>query len=105
MTDNDVVYQLTPKGKYSRNSSEKAIQNWIYHFLSGMASTQLDFPLSQWCKLVKQGNINLDLLYPSRINPKLSAYDQVFGAFDYQKTPLPPPGMKVLTHVLTIDHR
>ena len=68
-----------------------------------MASTHPDFPLLQWCKLVEQGNINLKLLRPSRINPKLSSYAQVFGAFYYQKTLFPPPGMKVLSHVLPIN--
>ena len=70
-----------------------------------MESTHPYFPLSQWCKLIEQSNITLNLLRPSIINPKLSAYSQVFGNFDYQKTPLPLPGMKVLSHVLTIDRR
>jgi hypothetical protein len=35
---------------------------------------------------------------PSRINPRLSAEAQLNGAFDYNKTPLAPPGMKVLIH-------
>ena len=50
MNANNVAYQLTPKGKKSRNSANKAIQTWKYHFLSGMASNKPDFPLSQWCK-------------------------------------------------------
>ena len=54
-------------------------------------------------KVFEQGNIYLNLLHPSRLSTKISAYDQVFGAFDYQKTPLPPPGMKVLARVLPID--
>ena len=70
-----------------------------------MASTQLDFLLSQWCKLVEQGIINLNLLRPYRLNIKLSAYAQVFGVFGYQITPLPPPGMKVMVHVLPIYRR
>ena len=70
-----------------------------------MASTHPEFPLSQWCKLVEQGNITLNLLRPSRLIPKLSAYVQVFDAFNYQKTLLSPPGMKVLAHSLPINHR
>jgi hypothetical protein len=35
---------------------------------------------------------------PSRINPKLSAYQQVWGNFDFNKTPLAPPGCKVVVH-------
>ena len=105
MTANDVEYQLTLKLKHSRSSSEKAIQAWKYHFLSGMESTHSDFPLSQWCKLVEQGNINLNLLCPPRLNPKLSAYAQVFGAFYYHRTIFPPPIMKLLTQVFPIYRR
>jgi hypothetical protein len=105
MTNNDVEYQLTPKGKHSRNAAEVAIKIWKNHFLAGTATTSPDFPLAQWCKLVEQSNITLNLQRPSRINPKLSAYAQVFGAFDYQKTPMPPPGMKVLAHLLPQDRR
>jgi len=35
---------------------------------------------------------------PSRINPKLSAYQQVWGNFDFNKTPLAPSGCKVVLH-------
>ena len=68
-----------------------------------MASNHLEFSFSQWCKLVEQGKITLNLLRPSRLNTKLPAYAQVFDAVYYQKTPFPPPGMKVMAHVLPID--
>lgn len=41
---------------------------------------------------------------PSRINPKLSAYNQVCGNFDYSKTSLAPPGCKVVVHKSS-EHR
>ena len=85
MTDNDVAYQLKPKGKHSHNYPEKAIQTYKDQFLSGMSSTYPDFPLSQCCKLVEEVNIPLKLFRPSRLNTKLSAYYQVFGTFGYKK--------------------
>lgn len=33
-----------------------------------------------------------------RINPTLSAYHQIFGLFDYIKTPLAPFGTKLFVH-------
>ena len=42
--------------------------------------------------------ITLNLLRSSRVNPKLSAYAQIFGIFDFNRTPLAPPGTKVLLH-------
>ena len=32
-------------------------------------------------------------------NPNLSAYAYIFGNFDFNKTPLAPPGTKVAVHV------
>jgi hypothetical protein len=32
------------------------------------------------------------------MNPKLSAWEQLFGVFDYNATPLGPPGTRVLVH-------
>ena len=42
--------------------------------------------------------MTLNILRPSQINPKLSAYNQVWGNFDFNKTPLAPPGCKVVVH-------
>jgi hypothetical protein len=47
---------------------------------------------------VEQCNLPLNLLRRSRINPQLLAYAQVFGAFDDNRTPLAPPGTRVLVH-------
>ena len=33
-----------------------------------------------------------------RINPQLSAYAQMFGAFDFNRTPLGPPGTKLVVY-------
>jgi hypothetical protein len=95
-----VDYQLTPAGKHHRHSAKKAVQTFKNHFISGLCSTHPNFPLNQWDHLIPQANITLNLLRPSRINPQLSAYAQVYGAFDYNKTPLAPPGIKILSHVL-----
>jgi hypothetical protein len=38
---------------------------------------------------------------PSNVNPKLSAYELLNGVFDYNRTPLAPPGTKVIVHTPT----
>jgi hypothetical protein len=98
MTDETVEYQLTPAGLHRRNWAERAIQTFKNHFISGLYSTHPDFPLNLWDKLLPQATLTLNLLRPSRINPKLSAHAQIHGSFNFDKTPLAPPGIKVLTH-------
>jgi hypothetical protein len=41
------------------------------------------------------------MLRRSRINPKLSAYTQIFGVFDYNRTPLVPIGTRTVVHQRT----
>ena len=42
--------------------------------------------------------MTLNMVRPSRINPRLSAYNQIHGIFNYEKTPLAPPGCQVIVH-------
>ena len=78
------------------SASEGAIRTFKNHFISGLASTNPNFPLSNWCRLLPQTELTLNLLCASRLNPKLSAYAQLEGTFDFTRTPLAPPGTGVI---------
>ena len=45
-----------------------------------------------------QAEITVNLFRPSRINPKLSAYHQVFDIFDFNQTPMAPLGTKTIIY-------
>ena len=68
------------------------------HLKAELASLDPDFPLSEWDRLIDQCILTLNLLCSARVNPKLSKHAFLFGQFDYNKTPLAPPGIKVLAH-------
>eukprot|EP00957_Ditylum_brightwellii_P060816 4617276-Ditylum_brightwellii.AAC.1 len=51
-----------------------------------------------WDRLLPQAIITVNLLKTYRINPKLLAYEYLHSTFDYNTTPLAPPGTKVLIH-------
>ena len=80
------------------NIAKKAIDIFKNHFASGLATANLSFPLHLWCRLVPLATITLNLLRPARINPRLSAHKFLNRVFNYNKTPLAPPGTKVLVH-------
>ena len=42
--------------------------------------------------------MTLNILCPSRLNPRLSAYAQMNVTFDYNRTPMPPPGKTTLVN-------
>ena len=94
----DVRFQLSPPNDHRTNPAEKAIDTWKCHFIAGLASVDPAFPVHLWCRLIRQCNLTLNLLRTSRINPRLSAEAQLNGAFDFNRTPLAPPGTKVIVH-------
>ena len=89
---------LVPPYSHRVNTAEKAIDIFKSHFIAGLATVHPSFPLYLWCRLLPLATTTLNLLHPSRINPKLSAYELIHGTFDYNKTPLAPPGSKVLVY-------
>jgi hypothetical protein len=86
-----ITYQLAPQNIHRRNNAEQAIQAFNNHFIAGLCSVDPNFPLKLWDKLLPQATIALNLLRKSRINPRMSAYAQLNGHFDFNRTPLAPP--------------
>jgi hypothetical protein len=91
-------YQIASPGDHRLNHAERAIQTFKNHFIAVLYGADSGFPAKQWDRLIKQAVMTLNMCRPSRINPKLSAYQQVWGNFDFNKTPLAPPGCKVVVH-------
>jgi hypothetical protein len=89
-----VTFQRVPPHSHRRNAAERATQTWKNHFCSGLAT----------CDLLSQANITLNLLRSSQQQPKLSAYACLNGNFDFNKSPLAPPGTRVVVHI-TPDQR
>ena len=98
MNDENVDFQLAPPGVHRRNAAERAIRTFKNHFIAGLCTTDPDFPLHLWDRLLPQALLSLNLLRGSRINPHLSAWAQVHGAYDFNRTPIAPPGTHVLVH-------
>ena len=98
MTEKDKRFQLVPPHLHRRNSAERAIQTFKNIFIEGLASINKNFPVHIWCRLLPHYLLTLNLLRSSRINPKLSAYAQLHGAFNFNRTPLVLPGTKIIIH-------
>ena len=59
---------MAPLHMHRRNSEERAIRNCKTHFISGLATTDPDFQISEWGRLLPQCFITFNLLLNSRIN-------------------------------------
>lgn len=99
MAENEVTYQLVPPHVHQANIAERAIQAFKSHFKAILASVNPDFPLALWDLLLPQAVITLNLLRAARANPHLSVHAYLFGNFNFQSTPIAPPGTKVAARV------
>ena len=94
----NTAFQLVPPHSHCRNLAKRAIQTWKNHFKAGLATTDPNFPLSEWDCLIPQANITLNLLRAARANPDLLAHAYIYGMFNFAATPMPQLGTKVIVH-------
>ena len=83
---------------HRHNTDERHIRTFKDHFRYGLASFDLSFYLHAWCFLVLSAKTTIKLLRIIHLNSKLLAYAQMHDNFDFKRTPLDPPGMKVVAH-------
>ena len=98
LNEKHIQYQLVPPHMHWRNAVERAIRTFKNHLIAGLSSLPPTFPMNLWCKLLPQALITINLLQQSRTLPHLSAFSHFQGHFDYNATPLAPPGSHVLVH-------
>ena len=94
-----LTYQLVPPHVHRRNAAERAIRTYKNHLLAFLATCDPDFPVAEWDRLLFQVELTLNLLCSSRVNPRLSAHAYLNGNFDFNQTPLAPPGTRVVVHL------
>ena len=58
----------------------------------------MNCPLQLWDEFLPQVELTLNLLRFSRCNPRISANHELYGPFDFTKTPLAPLGTKALIY-------
>ena len=91
-------YQLVEPNNHRVNATERAIRTFKNHFVAGLSSVHPQFPLYLWDELLPQAEITLNLLRSSRTCPKMSAHAHLHGIFNYNATPLAPPGCQALIY-------
>ena len=94
--NNQTTMQLVKPHRHRVNAAERAIQTFKNHFISGLCTVNHKFPLQLWCDLLPQAQLTLNLLHQARCINKLSAHAILEGEYNYNKTPIAPPGTKAL---------
>ena len=91
--------QLVEPHNHQVNAAETAIKASKYHIIAGLQTVDPDCPLQLWSKFIAQMQDTLNLLRISREDPSKSAYEDLQGVFDYNKTPMAVLGTKALAFV------
>jgi hypothetical protein len=94
----NMCLQYTPSNIHRTNQAEREIHMWKNHFLSGIAGLPKTFPFANWCRLTNQTDFILNMLWPCRQNPALSAFKVLKWSYSFNSTPMAPLGTKVLVH-------
>jgi hypothetical protein len=93
-----IKFQNVPPHVHQVNAAERAIRTYKNHFITILCNTDSAFPMAEWDRLLAQATLTLNLLRSSRIHPSLSAHALLFGNFDFNRTPMAPPGTRIVAH-------
>ncbi len=96
MLNNNIEYKLATVDNHRTNVAERCIETAKHHIIAGLATTDENFPIQQWNKLIPQAQHTLNMLRPTQINPKISAFTFLEGQHSYDAVSFAPPGWKVL---------
>eukprot|EP00957_Ditylum_brightwellii_P205662 15344877-Ditylum_brightwellii.AAC.1 len=93
-----IKLQLAPPHVHGTNAAERAIQTFKDHFIVGLCNVHPQFLLQLWDRLIPQACMTLNMLHPSRFNPRISAEMQLNSIHNFNSMPPGPPGTKVIVH-------
>ena len=94
----NIKYQLFPTRNHRAKKWRGAIKTFKNHFIAVPCSVYKYFHLRLWDRLLHQATINLKHFMQSRTLPSISYYTHIFGEFDFNRTPLAPPGTRSVIH-------
>ena len=77
--DNNLNYQLAAPGDHPLMPAERAIQTFKNHFIAVRSGTDPVFPERAWHHILEHVVVTLNMLRPSKLNPKISAYATTWG--------------------------
>jgi len=93
--ENDMEYELVPKGQHRRNIAERAIQTWKSHAIGALSGVSPNFPLGLWDELLPQLDMQVNLLRFSNVAPKVCSWTVLNGPHDFNRHPLAPLGVEI----------
>ncbi len=98
LTEQECKLQVVEPHNHCVNAAERAIQTFKAAFIAALATTDSDSPLQLWDRLTPQVQATLNMLRTSHIDPTKSAYETLYGPYDWNRYPLAPLGCKAVVY-------
>jgi hypothetical protein len=89
---------FVPPHNHHVNAAKQAIATFKEHFIAALATVDKLCPLQLWDEFLPQVEFTLNMLHFSCRNPNQSVNQEIYGPFDFNKTPLAPLGTKALIY-------
>ena len=89
-------HQKVPPDMHWPNIAKRMIPAFKAHFFSMLAGINPRFPVTRWDLPLHQEEITINLLCTLQFDPTKSAWELMFGPFNYNATPLGPPGCYII---------
>ena len=94
-----VNIQLVEPHNHRVNAAEPAVKTAKYHIIAGLSTVDPKAPLQLWDKWLVQMQDTLNMLRTSRRNASISAFEELEGKFDFNRTPMAPLGTRGLVYL------
>jgi hypothetical protein len=98
LMEEECKLQLVEPHNHRVNAAEQAIQTFKDAFILALATTDRDFPLQLWDKLMPQVINTLNMMRALQIDPSKLAYEVLYGLYDWNRYPLAPLGCKAVVY-------
>ena len=76
------------------NAAEPAVKTAKYHIIAHIATLDHQCSMQFWSKMLPHMHDTLNMLRTSCNNKKLTTYEELNGKFDWNLTPISPPGTR-----------
>ena len=93
MKSENISFQYVLPHSKRRNAAERAKRTFKNHF-----TVDKDFPLQSWDAILPQTEMTLNLMRGSRVDPHISAWEQLHGKYNFDAHPIAPLGMHIILH-------
>jgi len=77
--------QLVPPDIHHFNAAKRAVATFKEHLIVALSTVDQLCPLQLWDEFLPQVELTLNMLHFSRHNPRISANEEVYGAFDWPR--------------------